>query len=350
MAAAAPSSARRPPPLAALFLTVLAAGGPRLPSMPASTPILLFVGPEELLLRRAAEKVLGELRERARGTGAPLEVVDMRAADVRERGLPDLRTASLFGSPRAVVIREAQDLPAPASAALLAELGAGMTDTTVVLLASGTARIVTLARLLKADGARVDVDVPRDWEDRKWADLVSAEFRRAGRSADAGAVQAILEHAGLHVATIVEKVAQAVAAAPKGRIGADAVNAVVVGHGDRGTFAVADAMCDRDPARALTLLRGVLEGGDDPVLVLGALGYRLRSLVAVAGKLDPKSVGLNVSPGQTRRLQGVRRNFGPGELTRAYRALADADAEIKGGELPPAFALERAVASVATRT
>jgi len=51
-----------------------------------------------------------------------------------------------------------------------------------------------------------------------------------------------------------------------------------------------------------------------------------------------------------RRLQGVRRNFGPGELTTAYRALADADREIKGGELPAAFVLERAVVTVATRS
>ncbi len=317
--------------------------------MPARSPITLFVGPEELLLRRAAERVLDELRAEAEGTGVPLEVVDLRAADVRERGLPDLRTASLFGSPRVLLVREAQDLPADASAALLAELDAGTLETAVLLLASGTGRIQSLAKRLKADGARIDVEVPKEWDTRRWAELVSAEFRRAGRSAEAGAVAAILDHAGLDVPGIVEKVAQAVAAAPPGRVSAATVESVVVGHGNRGTFAVADAMCDRDPAKAAALLRGVLEGGDDPVLVLGALAYRLRSLVAVAGRLDPKTVGVNASPGQVRRLQGVRRNFGPGELTRAYRELAAADLEIKGGELPPAFALERAVVAVATR-
>lgn len=318
--------------------------------MPENPKILLFVGPEELLLRRAAERVLDELRQDAQAGGAPLELTDLRAAEIRERGLPDLRTASLFGAPRALVVREAQELPAAVSAALVAELDRGGPDATVLLLASGVGRIQTLAKRLAADGARVAVDVPREWDARGWAELVAEEFRRAGRSADRAAVQSIVDHAGLDVAAIAEKVAQAVAAAPSGRINAATVERVVVGHGNRGSFAVADAMCEREPAKALTLLRGALESGDDAVLLLGALTYRLRSLVAVAGKVDPKAAGVNVSGGQARRLQGLRRNFGPGELGRAYRALADADAEIKGGEVPPAFALERAVVAVATRT
>jgi len=247
-------------------------------------------------------------------------------------------------------VRDAQELPAEVSAALVALLNSPSAAATVLLMATGTGRIQTLAKQVKEAGGRIDVAPPREWEDRAWADLVVEEFRRHGRSADHGAVAAVLAHAGLDVAAIVEKVAQVTATASPGRVSAEAVEAVVVGHGSRGTFAVADAMCDRNPERAVTLLRGVLESGDDPVLVLGALAYRMRSLVAVAGSLDLKAVGLNASQGQVRRLQGVRRNFGPGELTTAYRALADADREIKGGELPAAFVLERAVVTVATRS
>ena len=129
-----------------------------------------------------------------------------------------------------------------------------------------------------------------------------------------------------------------------------AVERSVVGHGSRGSFAVADAMCEREPAQALGLLRGVLETGSDPIMVLGALVYRIRSLVAVAGKVDPREVGLRISAGQARRLQGVRRNFGPGELTAAVRTLADADVELKSGELPPELVIERAVVRIATAT
>lgn len=306
----------------------------------------LLVGPEELLLRRAAEKILDGLRE---ASGGALDVVDVRGGDLKDDGLPDLRTGSLFGDPRAVMIREAQDLTAEMSAGLVAALESEP-EATVILLASGTGRIQKLAKRIKDLGGRTDVAPPKDWDEKGWARLVDAEFRRHDRKAEASAIAAILGHAGNDVAGVAEKVAQVAATAPSGTVKGAAVDAVVVGHGNRGSFAVADAMCDRNPAQALELLRGVLESGDDPVMVLGALAYRLRSIVAVAGRLDPKAVGLNISAGQARRLQGVRRNFGPGELTGAYRRLADADLEIKSGDLPAELVVERAVVAIATRS
>ena len=312
--------------------------------MAPAPPVRLLVGPEELLLRRAADTILDELR--AEGT---LDLTDLRASEIKDGDLPDLRTGSLFGDPRAVLIRQAQDLPPEAAASLLAELDGTPPDATVILLASGTARIQKLAAKVKALGGRTDVGPPKEWDGKAWSLLVVDEFRRHKRAADVAAVNAILTHAGLDVAGIAEKVAQVAAATPPGKITAANVDAVVVGHGSRGSFAVADAMCDRNPTQALELLSGVLESGDEPVMVIGALAYRLRSIVAVAGQLEPKSVGLNVSPGQARRLQAVRRNFGPGELTAAYSTLAHADREIKSGELPARFILERAVVAVATR-
>lgn len=312
--------------------------------MGSAPPVRLLVGPEELLLRRAADVVLDELR----GSGT-LDVTDVRAVELKDEALPDLRTGSLFGEPRAVLIRDAQELPAHVASALLAELDGTPPDATVILLASGTGKIQKLAAKIKSLGGRTDVGPPREWDAKAWSLLVVEELRRHRRTAEPGAVAALLAHAGLDVATIAEKVSQVAAAAPPGTITAEHVESLVVGHGSRGSFAVADAMCDRNPTQALELLSGVLESGDDPVMVLGALAYRLRSIVAVTGRLDPKAAGLNITPGQARRLQAVRRNFGPGELTDAYATLARADLEIKSGELPARFIIERAVVSIATR-
>jgi DNA polymerase-3 subunit delta len=303
----------------------------------------LLTGPEELLLRRAADALVAELQSEGE-----LEVDDLRAGELKEGRIPDLRTGSLFGARRLVIIREAQDLPSEVSHALAAELDGSPPDAFVILLATGTQRIVKLAKRIAELGGRVDIAPPRDWEERKWQLHVAQELRRHGRSADDGAVAALLAHAGLDVSAIAEKVAQVAVTAPPGRISAAQVDAVVVGHGSRGSFAVADAMCERRPGEALTLLRGAFEAGDDPVMVLGALTYRIRSLVARAGRIEPRAIGLGMSPAQFNRLEQVRRNFGPGELTAAYRSLAAADLEIKGGELPPALAVERAVLQIAT--
>jgi DNA polymerase-3 subunit delta len=206
----------------------------------------LFAGSEELLLRRAAARLVEELREEG-----PVEVVDVRAVELREQGLPDLRTGSLFGDRRAVLIRDAQELPADVAAGLVAELDGPPPEAVVILLATGASRIMKLARRIKAAGGRIDVVPPRDWEERKWEHLVREEFAQHKRRAAPEAVAAILNHAGLDVAQIAEKVSQVVAAAGDGPISGADVERAVVGHGSRGSFAVADAMCERQPARAL---------------------------------------------------------------------------------------------------
>lgn len=305
--------------------------------------VRLLTGPHELLLRRAADTLLAELR----GDGE-LDVEDLRVADLREVGLPDVWTSSLFGTPRAVVIRDAQDLPAATTASLLDLLEGPPPAATTILLASGTRRISKLAAAVKKAGGHTEVAPPREYDTKAWGRLVKEEARRHRRTFDDGAVEAMLAHAGTDVSSIVEKVAQVAAGAPAGPVTREAVDDLVVGVGSRGAFAVADAMCERDAATAVTLLRGAFEAGDDPVKVLGALVYRMRSVVAVAGGLDGRQAGVSLSPGMVRRMQALRRGFGPGELTRAYRVLADADLEIKSGDLPAELVVERAVVAIAT--
>ncbi|QBI18644.1 DNA polymerase III subunit delta [Egibacter rhizosphaerae] len=309
-----------------------------------STPAYLIVGAEEVLVRREAERLLDELR----ATHGELDLTDARAEELREAGLPDLRTASLFGSPRAVVIRDAHELPTELAQALAVDLEGTPPDATVLLLARSTQRIQKLAKVVKDLGGRIDCKLPADWDEKGWARLVTAELERHGRTADRDAANALLDAAGRDLGAIAEKVSQVVARAPTGTITLAQVEETVVGRGSRGSFAVADAMCDRDPARALTELRGVLESGVEPLAVLGALAYRLRALVAVAGNVHGEDTGLRLSDGMIKRHQAVRRNFGPGELTRAYRRLADVDYEAKTGAGEPVELLERAVVDIAT--
>ena len=310
-------------------------------------PAYLFTGPEQLLVRRAADRLLAELKQEA---GGELDISEVRGSDLGEDSLPDLRTASLFAVPRAYVVRDAQLLPKVAANALKYEVEHQTASATIVLMSSGTKAIMGLAKAVKAAGGRVDVAPPREFEDKAWRSLVNDEFRLHDRSASQDAVEAVLDASGLSVNAIAEKVAQACAAAPKGKtVSREVVDQVVVGHGSRGAFAVADAMCDRDPATALRLLRGCLDAGDHPVMILGALTYMMRQLVAVAAGVDGRSFGLSISRPMANRLQGARRNFGPGELTAALQHLAACDLEIKSGDLDQNFAIERAVLGVVSR-
>jgi DNA polymerase III subunit delta len=309
-------------------------------------PAYLLTGPEHLLVRRAADRVLAELADES---GGELEVTEVRGSDLGEDNLPDLRTASLFAVPRAYVVRDAHLLPKVAAKALQHEITGRTATATIVLLSTQTKPIMALAKAIKEAGGRIDVAPPKEWEEKAWRRLVVDEFRLHDRVPTEEAVDAVLDASGLSVNVIAEKVAQAAAGSEKGAsVTREQVDRVVVGHGSRGGFAVADAMCARQPAEALRLLRGCLEAGDHPVMILGALTYKMRQLIAVAAGLDGKSVGLSISRPQENKLLQARSRFGPGELTAAMQHLAACDLEIKSGDLDPAFAIERAVLGVAS--
>lgn len=304
-----------------------------------AAPVYLLTGDDDLLLLRALERTLASLRDE----DPELEV---ESHDVQEtERLPELRTASLFGGRLCVVLRGAESLSGSLKDEVEQYLAAPSDQAVLVLVARGTGRIQKIATAAKQAGERVDVKTPPDWDTRRWDQLVADEFRRAGRTAEPAAVAALRSHAGTDPSAIASKVGQVVAAAPAGRIRADTVEAVVEGHGRQGGFAVADAVAERDPARALVALRGALEAGEAPLALLGALAFRFRQLLQVRGGVPASEAG--ISAGQYRRLQRIAGGFHPGELAWCHDRLAQTDVDLKGSELPADLVLELAVAELA---
>lgn len=309
--------------------------------MPGRAPVYLITGDDELLLQRELERLLTEIR----AVEPQLEVALVESGEVTE--LPELRTASLFGGMRCVVVRGAENLTGSLAAQVGAYLGAPVPSSTLVLVARGTGRIRSLAQRAATVGQRIEVTAPKAWATREWEALVESELQRLGRSADPPAIRALLDHAGTDAATLASKCNQVAAATPEGaRVTARDVERVVEGHGNRGSFAVADAVAERAPADALVVLQGAMEAGEAPLAVLGAITFRLRQLLQVASGASAKDMG--ISPGQHRRLEALVRRFEPGELAWCQDRAARADLELKGSDLPSDLLLQLAVLELAT--
>ncbi|MFP5308932.1 MAG: DNA polymerase III subunit delta [Actinomycetes bacterium] len=308
--------------------------------MPA--PVHLLVGDDDLLLHRETERLVADLR-------AADPEVDVSVHDVAEtEHLPEMMTQSLFGGTTCVVLRGVEEVRNDLKAELEAYLESPSPESILVLVTKGTGKVQKIAKLAKELGELHEVRLPRDFDDRGWDRLVGEEFRRAGRKADAGAVAAVRQHAGLDPSVIATKVAQVVAATgPADVVTAEVVEATIEGHGRRSAFALADAVADRDAAEALVVLRGLLEAGDAPLALLGALTYRFRQLLGARAGLPAKDVGC--SPAQLKRLVPLsQRNFGPGELAWCHDRIARADVDLKGSDLPPELVIELAVLDLAT--
>lgn len=300
---------------------------------------MLLAGDNDLLLQRALERQLAELAS---------EEVDVEVHDVAETAhLPELRTGSLFGGRTVLVLRGAEALTGDLKREVEEYLASPSEDATLILVARGMGRIQKVGKLAKQVGERIDVKQPADWDERGWQRLAGEEFRRLRRKPDAGAIAALLDHAGNDPTTIASQVAQVAAATDGTRpVGAADVERVVEGHGRRSGFAVADAVADRDPAAAMLAVRGALQAGEAPLALLGAIVYRIRQLLQVEAGAGAKEAG--TSTGQHRRLKGLVRNFEPGELAWCHDRLGQLDVDLKGSELPAPLLLEVVVADVAT--
>jgi len=303
---------------------------------------VLINGDDDTLLLRETDRFLAELAE-----AQPDLQVDRY--DVTElEHLPELRTTSLFGTRSCVVVRGAEGLASDLKIEVEDYLVAPSPDAVLVLVARGTGRIQKIARLAKAQGRRIDVRAPAEWDDRGWDRLVGEEFRRLARKADATAIAAVRAHAGTSPATVASQV-DTVCAAHSGvaTLTGEHVDAVVSGQGRASGFAVADAVAERDPLAALTALRGALDAGEAPLAVLGALAWRLRQLLLA--RSGASAAEANVRPeSRMRTVRAEAAAFHPGELAWAHDRLAALDLELKGGELDDEVAIEVGVLEIAT--
>jgi DNA polymerase III subunit delta len=306
------------------------------------TPVLLLTGDDDLLLQRELERRLESLR-----ADDPELSVDRYDASELEQ-LPELRTTSLFGGRTCVVVRGLETVTSGGlKDGLERYLDEPSQDAVLVLVARGVGKVQKIAKLAKANGERVDVKAPADWDDRGWDRLVGEEFRRLQRKADATAIAAIRTHAGRDAGAIASQVGSVCAAhAGVPTLTAQHVDAVVQGHGRASGFAVADAVGDRDPAEALLALRGALDAGDAPLAILGAVVYRMRQLLLVRSGANAKDAGIR-NDGQYRRTKAIAASFNPGELAWCHDRLARLDLDLKGSELPDELVLELAIIEVA---
>jgi DNA polymerase-3 subunit delta len=114
-----------------------------------------------------------------------------------------------------------------------------------------------------------------------------------------------------------------------------------------------DAVFDRDRSGAHARLQTLLARGENAIGITTALANQLRIIALVRGERRPAPAlarELGVKEGKLRRALRQAKNFGPEDIRRAFRLLADADVALKGGERgedePAEIVLELLVAEI----
>ncbi|WP_066942596.1 DNA polymerase III subunit delta [Streptomyces lushanensis] len=308
-------------------------------------PLTLAVGQEDLLLDRAVQQVVAA----ARAVDADTDVRDLTSDQLQPGTLAELTSPSLFAERKVVVVRNAHDLSADTIKDVKSYLDAPAEEITLVLLHAGGAKGKALLDAARKAGAR-EVACPKTTKPAERLTFVRSEFRALGRSATPEACQALVDSIGSDLRELASAVSQ-LAADVEGTIDEAVVGRYYTGRAEASSFTVADRAVEGRAADALEALRWSLSTGVAPVLITSALSQGVRAI----GKLSSARGGrpadlareLGMPPWKIDRVRQQMRGWTPDAVATALRAVAEADAGVKGGGDDPEYALEKAVVAIA---
>jgi len=308
--------------------------------------VTLVTGKEEYLGERTVETV----RAAVRSHDPEAELSDARAVDLTLATLGELTAPSLFTATRCVVVRGLEDLPEESVSTLLGYATTPVPDVALVLVHGGGQKgSGVLTKLRKLTG----VTEARSAELRasEFPGFVATEARAAGGRIDQPAALALVQAVGQDLRGLAAAASQLVSDFPGTTIGEDEVRRYFGGRAEAKSFAVADAAFAGRRSQALEELRWALDTGTAPVLVTSAFAGSARGLARYLGA--PRGLGegdlareLGVPPWKVRTVRDQSRAWTEAGIARAIRAVAQADADVKGAAGDASYTLERLVLTV----
>ena len=307
--------------------------------------ITLVTGPEEFLGEREVQRVKAAVRS----YDPEAEISDTTGDGLTMANLGELAAPSLFSSTRCVIVRQLENLPDESVDGLLGYAAAPAEDVALVLVHSGGQKgSGVLTKLRKATAVReVKTAVLKP---REFPGFVVAELRVRKVRIDDDAADHLVRAVGQDTRALAAAADQLASDFNGAQITLPMVKQYFAGRAETKSFAIADAAVTGQAARALEELRWALNTGTAPVLITSAIAGSLRGLAKLRsadrmGEADlAREVG--VPPWKLRDLRSQARGWSDDGLGRAIRAVARADADVKGQASDASFSLEKMVLAV----
>lgn len=258
-----------------------------------------------------------------------------------------LDTPSLLGGRRLVVVRDAQSLKKDHNEALERYIASPSPQAVLVLISSGRSK---LEGAVKKSGSVISLDIPKGRRLVTW--LRERSIVHGIKMDDRGA-WALIDSVGTSLRDLDGALEQLATQLGHGaKIGVAEVRQAFSRLADERIYALTDAVGDRKLPLAMTALRRLLEQGDEPLVIFGAINNHVRRMLRARRYADqgPKAVGdaMGLPGWRAERLHKQARAYREEELVQAIELLADTDIELKGGDMPGPAALERMVLQIIT--
>lgn len=305
----------------------------------APAPLTLVSGPEELLADRAVAEVVAA----ARAADPSVEVCDLAPGTLQPGGFAELVSPSLFGEAKVVTLRGIQELGADQAEEIKRYLADPAEQIVLVLTHPGGVKGKALLDAVRKYKPVV-VDCPKLTKPAERITFLRGEFRRVRRTITEEAAQVVVDAVGSDLRELAAAADQLLADT-EGTVDEAVVARYYSGQAEVSGFTVADLAVEGRLGEALVQLRFALDTGVASVLITSALATGVRQIgkVAAAGS---NARDLGMPPWRLDKIRRQARAWTPDGLTVALRAVATADAAVKGAAADPAYALEKCIVAV----
>jgi DNA polymerase III subunit delta len=290
------------------------------------------------------------VRDAVRRHDAEAEISETQAAGLTLAELGEMSAPSLFSSTRCVVVRALENLPDESVDGLLEYAAAPADEVALVLVHGGGPKgsgVLTKLRKLP------DVTEVKSEEMRAsdFPGFVTEEVRHHGATIDKDAATFLVSAVGQDLRSLAAAADQLTNDYPDEALTVEKVRKYFGGRAEAKSFAVADAAFWGRRRVALEELRWAIDNGTAPVLVTSAFAGSARGVAryksASRGMREAdlaREVG--VPPWKLRTIRDQSRGWTDRGIAHAVRAVAQADADIKGAASDAAYTLERLVLTI----
>jgi len=323
------------------------AGHPRSPhAADVLGKVTLVTGPEEFL----NERTIAAVRSAVRSHDAEAELSEAQAGGLTLATLGELSAPSLFSSTRCVVVRALEDLPDESVDGLLDYCSSPVEDVALVLAHSGGQKGSGLLTKLRRLGPVTEVR-SESLKSHDFPRFVSSEVGRHGSRIDNEAADFLVGAVGQDLRSLSAAAHQLANDFPGEPLSLEKVKRYFGGRAEAKSFAVADHAFYGRTSAALEELRWALDGGTAPVLVTSAFAAGARGLARLIAtprgmRDNDLASAVGVPPWKLRTLREQSRGWSDDGIGAAIRAVARADADIKGAATDASYALERLVLTI----
>ncbi len=307
-------------------------------------PVTLLYGNNDYLAQRASEKLRAQFRQ-AHGE---IERIEVSAKDYKRAELLTLTSPSLFGLAKLVYVTDLAQMSAAFLEDMLAYLNNFDTQNCLILRHSGGNRGKKLLDVLRAESGFNVLDCKEIKRDQDKLNFIRDEFAEHNKKIDPSAATLLLAAAGSDTAELAAACQQLIADGPD-HITEDFTHRYYAGRIEVTAFKVSDQAVQGNSRAALQLLRQALDTSVEPIPLIGALASRMRTIARVHGRSGPArelAADLKLAPWQVEQAMRDSRRFSQDDFARIFKALAQADAQLKGEASYPAYAVEQAVLTI----